>query len=119
MPIVFDNLVNGHKEWVQWGPFEQGDVRDRERLDEVLLKYKPAAIIHFAGLIEVSQSIADPVAFFESNVSGSLTLFAAELNAGIDKLVFSSTCATYGVPRRFGSAKTIHKCRSTPTAEAN
>ena len=98
-PIVFDNLVNGHKEFVQWGPFEQGDVRDRERLDQVMLKYKPAAIVHFAGLIEVSQSIADPVAFFDNNVSGSLTLFAAALHAGIDKLVFSSTCATYGIPQ--------------------
>lgn len=98
-PIVFDSLVNGHKEFVQWGPLEQGDVRDRERLDQVMSYYKPVAIVHFAGLIEVSQSISDPVAFFESNVSGSITLFAAALHAGIDKLVFSSTCATYGIPR--------------------
>jgi len=98
-PIVYDNLLNGHKEFVKWGPFEQGDVRDRARLDQVILKYKPEAIVHFAGLIEVAQSINDPVAFFENNVSGSLTLFAAALNAGIDKLVFSSTCATYGIPR--------------------
>jgi UDP-glucose 4-epimerase len=83
-PIVFDSLVNGHRELVQWGPFEQGDVRDRERLDQVISTYKPAAIVHFAGLIEVSQSISDPVAFFESNVSGSITLFAAALHAGID-----------------------------------
>jgi UDP-glucose 4-epimerase len=97
-PVVFDNLVNGHRELVQWGPFEQGDVRDRERLDEVISTYRPAAIIHFAGLIEVAESTANPVAFFESNVSGSLTLFAAALRAGIGKVVFSSTCATYGVP---------------------
>lgn len=98
-PIVFDSLVNGHREFVQWGPFAQGDVRDRERLDEVISNYKPVAIVHFAGLIEVSQSISDPMAFFESNVSGSITLFAAALHAGIDKLVFSSTCATYGIPQ--------------------
>jgi UDP-glucose 4-epimerase len=73
-------------------------VRDRERLDQVIRNYEPAAIVHFAGLIEVGQSISDPIAFFESNVSGSLTLFAAALHAGIDKLVFSSTCATYGIP---------------------
>src|SRR5882672_1777210 len=98
-PIVFDNLANGHREFVQWGPFEQGDVRDRKRLGEVISTHRPAAILHFAGLIEVSQSVSDPVAFFESNVSGSITLFAAALHAGIDKLVFSSTCATYGIPR--------------------
>ena len=97
-PVVYDSLLNGHKEFAQWGPFEQGDIRDRNRLDEVIRAYNPAAIVHFAGLIEVAQSVFDPIAFFENNVSGSLTLFAAAMHAGIDKLVFSSTCATYGLP---------------------
>jgi hypothetical protein len=105
-PVAFDNLVNGHRELVQWGPFEQGDVRDRKRLDQVISNYQPAAIIHFAGLIEVAESITDPVAFFDNNVSGSLTLFAAALGAGIDKLVFSSTCATYGVPQEIPMRET-------------
>jgi UDP-glucose 4-epimerase len=48
-PIVFDNLSNGHADFVKWGPLEQGDIRDRRRLDEVLRKHRPAAIIHFAG----------------------------------------------------------------------
>jgi UDP-glucose 4-epimerase len=61
--------------------------------------YQPSAIIHFAGLIEVGQSFADPAAFFESNVGGSIALFSAALKASIDKVVFSSTCATYGMPR--------------------
>jgi UDP-glucose 4-epimerase len=52
-PVVFDNLTNGHPEFVRWGPIEKGDVRDRRRIDEVLRAYRPAAIIHFAGLIEV------------------------------------------------------------------
>lgn len=98
-PVVYDNLVNGHREFVQWGPFEQGDVRDGERLDQVIDSYKPAAIVHFAGLIEVAESMTNPIAFFENNVSGSVTLFAAALRAGIDKIVFSSTCATYGIPQ--------------------
>jgi UDP-glucose 4-epimerase len=98
-PVVYDNLVNGHREFVQWGAFEQGDVRDRARLEQVILSSKPAAIVHFAGLIEVAQSIADPVAFFDTNVSGSVSLFAAALQAGVDKVVFSSTCATYGIPQ--------------------
>jgi len=98
-PIVFDSLVNGHREFVHRA-FEHGDIRDRERLDQVMVDYKPAAIVHFAGLIEVGQSISDPIAFFESNVSGSLTLFGAALHAGIDKVVFSSTCATYGIPQQ-------------------
>ena len=105
-PVTFDNLVNGHREFVQWGPFEQGDVRDRNRLEEVLLAYQPAAIIHFAGLIEVSESIANPVAFFDNNVSGSVSLFAAALRAGIDKIVFSSSAATYGIPQQIPMQET-------------
>jgi UDP-glucose 4-epimerase len=99
IPVVYDNLVNGHRQFVQWGPFEQGDVRDRARLEQVILSYRPAAIVHFAGLIEVAQSLADPLAFFDNNVSGSVALFAAALRAGINKLVFSSSCATYGIPQ--------------------
>lgn len=98
-PVVLDNLVNGHREFVNWGPLETGDVRDKERLDAVIRKYQPAAIIHFAGLIEVSLSFRDPAAFFETNVGGSIALFATALKAGVDKIVFSSTCATYGIPQ--------------------
>jgi UDP-glucose 4-epimerase len=98
-PVVYDNLVNGHREFVRWGPLEQGDVRDRARLEQVINSHKPAAIIHFAGLIEVVESIANPIAFFENNVTGSVNVLAAALNAGIDKVVFSSTCATYGIPQ--------------------
>ncbi|MCM2291528.1 UDP-glucose 4-epimerase GalE [Allorhizobium sp. BGMRC 0089] len=97
-PIVYDNLTNGHGEFVKWGPLEQGDIRDRARLDEVLAKHKPLAILHFAALIEVGESVKDPVAFYENNVIGSLTLLAAAQAAGIKAFVFSSTCATYGLP---------------------
>ncbi len=98
-PVVYDNLSNGHAEFVRWGPFEHGDIRDRARLDVVLDTYKPAAIVHFAALIEVGESVRNPTGFFENNVAGTLTLLSAAQAAGIDKLVFSSTCATYGLPQ--------------------
>ncbi|WP_160007621.1 UDP-glucose 4-epimerase GalE [Rhizobium sp. 18055] len=98
-PVVFDNFSNGHREFVQWGPAEEGDIKDRARLDEVLAKHKPAAILHFAALIEVGESVKDPVAFYENNVIGTLTLLAAAQAAGIKAFVFSSTCATYGLPQ--------------------
>jgi UDP-glucose 4-epimerase len=98
-PVVFDNFSNGHREFVKWGPAEEGDIRDRARLDEVLAKHKPAAILHFAALIEVGESVKDPVAFYENNVIGTLTLLAAAQAAGIKSFVFSSTCATYGLPQ--------------------
>jgi UDP-glucose 4-epimerase len=97
-PIVYDNLVNGHAEFVQWGVLEEGDIRDRERLDEVLQKHKPTAIVHFAALAEVGESVRDPLAFFETNVAGTISLLAAAEAAGVNAFVFSSTCATYGLP---------------------
>jgi UDP-glucose 4-epimerase len=98
-PIVYDNLSNGHKEFVKWGPLEVGDIRDRRRLDEVFAKYRPAAIVHFAAAIEVGESVRDPGSYYENNVGGTLTLLRAAQAAGVDKIVFSSTCATYGAPQ--------------------
>jgi UDP-glucose 4-epimerase len=97
-PVVYDNLSNGHAEFVKWGPLECGDIRDRGRLAAVIEAYKPAAIVHFAALIEVGESVKSPAAFFDNNVAGTLSLLLAAQQAGIDKLVFSSTCATYGLP---------------------
>ncbi|HEX5935501.1 MAG TPA: NAD-dependent epimerase/dehydratase family protein, partial [Pseudorhizobium sp.] len=99
-PIVFDNLSNGHSEFVQWGPLEVGDIRDRARLGEVFEKYRPVAVLHFAALIEVGESVTNPVGFYDNNVIGSLTLLAAAMEAGVEAFVFSSTCATYGLPDR-------------------
>jgi UDP-glucose 4-epimerase len=96
-PVV-DNPSNGHAEFVKWGPLEVGDIRDRGRLDEVFRKYDPAAIIHFAAAIEVGESIRDPGGYYDNNVSGTITLLRAAQVAGINKIVFSSTCATYGIP---------------------
>ncbi|NTJ65086.1 UDP-glucose 4-epimerase GalE [Agrobacterium rhizogenes] len=98
-PVVYDNFSNGHREFVKWGPAEEGDIRDRARLDEVLAKHKPAAILHFAALIEVGESVKDPVSFYENNVIGTLTLLSAAQAAGVKAFVFSSTCATYGLPQ--------------------
>jgi UDP-glucose 4-epimerase len=97
-PIVYDNLSNGHAEFVKWGPLEKGDIRDRSKIDETLRKYRPLAIVHFAAAIEVGESVRDPGGFYDNNVVGTITLLRAAQAAGIDKFVFSSTCATYGVP---------------------
>ncbi len=99
VPVVYDNLTSGHPEFVRWWPFEQGDIRDRTRLREVLARHKPAAVLHFAGLIEVGQSFKEPESFYDVNVSGALTLLGALMEADVRALVFSSTCATYGMPQ--------------------
>src|SRR6266403_1179299 len=97
-PVVYDNLSNGHAEFAKWGPLEIGDIRDRSKFDEVLAKYKPQAIIHFAAAIEVGESVRDPGGFYDNNVAGTISLLRAAQAAGVDKIVFSSTCATYGIP---------------------
>ena len=97
-PVVYDNLSNGWPSFVQWGPLEVGDINDAARLDEVFAKYEPAAVIHFAAFIEVGFSVAEPGAFYANNVGGAITLIEAARRAGVDKFVFSSTCATYGTP---------------------
>jgi len=99
-PVAFDNLSNGHSEFVKWGPLETGDIRDRKRLDEVFARHNPDAVLHFAALIEVGESVKDPLAFYDNNVVGTLALLAAAMAAGVEAFVFSSTCATYGLPDR-------------------
>ncbi len=97
-PVVFDNLCNGHREFVRWGPFEFGDIRDPKRLNEVFALYRPDAVIHFAALIEVGQSIRTPLEFYDNNVAGTITLLNAAVEWNCRRIVFSSTCATYGDP---------------------
>src|SRR5437879_3844748 len=73
-PITYDNLVNGHVSAVRWGPFECGDILDRQRLDEVIAAYEPRAIVHFAAFAYVGESMTDPGRYYRNNVVGSLTL---------------------------------------------
>ncbi len=99
-PIVYDNLSNGHEAFARFGPLERGDIRDRARLDEVIARHKPAAVMHFAALIEVGVSVKEPAAFYDVNCRGALTVLDAMRAAGVECFVFSSTCATYGAPVR-------------------
>jgi UDP-arabinose 4-epimerase len=97
-PIVYDNLVYGHRRAVRWGALEVGDIADRARLDTVVKKYQPEAVMHFAAYAYVGESILDPGKYYRNNVAGSLTLLETMRDYGIDKMIFSSTCATYGIP---------------------
>ncbi|MEP1933720.1 MAG: NAD-dependent epimerase/dehydratase family protein, partial [Roseibium sp.] len=95
-PVAFDNLVTGWRDSVKFGPFEQGDLMDRARLDEVFRQYSPIAVMHFAALSQVGDSMKDPGPYWSNNVTGSLNLIESAVAAGCLKMVFSSTCATYG-----------------------
>lgn len=99
-PVSYDNLVYGHRWATRWGPLEQGDINDRARLDAVIDQYRPIAVMHFAAYAYVGESVQDPGKYYRNNVAGTLTLLEAMRDHAIDQCVFSSTCATYGVPER-------------------
>ena len=98
VPVTYDNLVYGHRSAVRWGPFVHGDILDRAALDAVIRAWQPAAVMHFAAFAYVSESVTNPGKYYRNNVAGTLTLLEAMRDAGVGQFVFSSTCATYGVP---------------------
>ena len=99
-PIVFDNLVMGHRDAVRWGPVLQGDMRDVTALGAAMREARPDAVLHFGALALVGESVAHPERYYSVNVVGTLNLLEAMRAAGVDRLVFSSTCAVYGEPER-------------------
>lgn len=97
-PVVFDNLSTGWRAAVRWGPLVEGDLLDRAALDAAFAAHRPEAVMHFAALSNVGESVARPDIYWRNNVSGSINLADAARAHGVDALVFSSTCATYGEP---------------------
>jgi UDP-glucose-4-epimerase GalE len=97
-PISYDNLSRGNRWAVKWGPLVEGDIADTTRLSQVLNRYRPAAVIHFAALAYVGESVKNPAAYYQNNISGSIALLCEVLRYRTIPIVFSSTCATYGLP---------------------
>ena len=95
-PVTVDNLSTGWSEAVKFGPFEEVDLLDRTKLDRVFKLYQPHAVMHFAAFSQVGESVDDPVKYWHNNVMGSLSLFQACAENGCERIIFSSTCATYG-----------------------
>ena len=96
-PIVFDNFQAGHEHAVKWGPYVKVDLRDRAATLAAFQDYAAAkTAIHLASSIEVGEGEKAPEGFYENNVSGALNLLMAMRSVDADRLIFSSTCATYG-----------------------
>ncbi|SFC79119.1 UDP-glucose 4-epimerase GalE [Tropicimonas isoalkanivorans] len=95
-PVVFDNISTGWEEAVKFGPLERGDLLDKARVEEVFAKHRPEAVMHFAALSQVGESMQQPGWYWRSNVLGAVNLCEAAVEAGCRKFIFSSTCATYG-----------------------
>jgi UDP-arabinose 4-epimerase len=97
-PIVIDDLSTGHARNVKWGPFVRASISDTAIVRGVLKEYQIESVVHFAGSALVGESTDRPLAYFQNNLGGTLSLLQAMLEAGVKDIVFSSTCATYGMP---------------------
>jgi len=101
--VVLDNLEYGHRELVEnvlKVPLVVGDINDRPTLDKLFATYNIAAVMHFAAYIAVGESVANPAKYYRNNVSGTLTLLEAMVDANVKHIIFASTCSIYGMPKQ-------------------
>lgn len=97
-PVTYDNLSEGHHWAVRWGPLERGHLAHAARLENVIRRHRPGAVIHLAGVIAAGESVTDPEKYYDINVGGTLTLLSVMRRQGVERIVFSSSAAVYGEP---------------------
>lgn len=97
-PVTLDNLSVGRREAVRWGPLEVGDILDARRVRKVVAAHKPVAVMHFAAVALVGESVAEPALYWRTNLTGTINLLDACRAVGVEAFILSSTCAVYGVP---------------------
>lgn len=112
--VVYDNLSRGWRDFVQFGELFEGDLLDADRLDEAFEKFKPEAVVHFAAFAYVGESVDQPGLYYENNTLGTVRLLEAMAKAGTDKIIFSSTCATYGVPTEMPITESMRQAPINP-----
>lgn len=117
--VVLDNLTEGHRSAVDpRAKFVRGDLADRMALEGVLRESRAGAVIHFGASALVGESMTDPAKYFRNNVAGGLNLLDAARACGVRKFVFSSTCATYGVPERMPMTEDLPQRPVNPYGES-
>ncbi|MCA1539919.1 UDP-glucose 4-epimerase GalE [Bradyrhizobium sp. NBAIM32] len=97
--ITLDNLTRGWRDAVRWGPLIECDIRNGARVRDLLHVHKPELVAHFAALAYVGESTSDPASYYSNNTAGTLSLLEAMRATGCKNLIFSSTCASYGIPQ--------------------
>ncbi len=111
--IVIDSLIYGHREFVKWGPLIEGDIRDAATLQGVFSRHNIDAVMHFAALAYVGESVSSPGKYYDININGTCVLLEAMANASVGAIIFSSSCAVYGEPDR------VTITEATPTDPVN
>ncbi|AZV78023.1 UDP-glucose 4-epimerase GalE [Parasedimentitalea marina] len=109
LPVVIDNLRTGHAEAVKWGPLERVDIRNSSAVASVIKKYHCKIVIHFAAAAYVGESVISPGLYYDNNVGGMIGLINAMQSTNTRSLVFSSSCATYGIPDRQPIRENTHQ----------
>ncbi len=117
-PIVFDNLSKGHKSAIRQAQFVRGDLADLDLLIETLKKYKIEAVMHFAALIEMGESVEQPLKYYHNNFCNTLTLLSSMEEVGVEKFVFSSTAGVYGIPEKFPIVEDMPKGPINPYGDS-
>jgi len=97
-PVVYDDFSRGYRWAVRFGPSEEGNILDTRHLLDVFARHRPVAVLHFAALTYVGESVSEPALYYRNNVAGSLSLLDAMKASGVRNIVFSSTAAVYGAP---------------------
>jgi UDP-glucose-4-epimerase GalE len=100
LPVTYDNLCRGHRAAVKWGPLALGDIAERDRLRTVIEYYRSAAAMHFAGFAYVGESVENPLMYYRNNVVGTTVLLKTLVNLRPIPVIFSSSCVTYGIPKK-------------------
>ncbi len=117
--VVFDNFERGHRDAVDpRARVQEGDLRDRDRIVDAMMREKPDAVVHFAAYALVGESMENPPMYFRNNTCGGVHLSEAMRLAGVRKIIFSSTCATYGIPERMPMDESLPQRPTNPYGES-
>lgn len=117
-PVVFDNLSTGHRWAVRWGPLVEADLADKNAILHALSDHQIEAVIHFAANAYVGESMQNPAKYFRNNVANMLNLLEAMHESGVRQMVFSSSCATYGIPERVPISEDFPQSAISPYGES-
>jgi UDP-arabinose 4-epimerase len=117
-PVVFDNFSAGHRWAIKWGPLVEADMSDHGALRQAIRRYGIVAAIHFAAHAYVGESVREPRKYFQNNITNSFNLIDALLDTGVEHIVFSSSCAVYGVPESLPISEDHPKLPANPYGES-
>ncbi|HEV2188174.1 MAG TPA: UDP-glucose 4-epimerase GalE [Stellaceae bacterium] len=117
IPVTYDNLSRGHRHAVRWGPLVEGDIADQATISATLKTHRITSVMHFAAFAYVGESGTDPALYYRNNVSGTLSLLDAMRAVEVDRIVFSSSCATYGLPDSVPIRETVPQLPVNPYGE--